>query len=97
MLPWGANARPISLTAERPMSVSKRRAGSAGKALARGVWQAPWFGPDGQRVLLAVTSRGTLAEDPVVLPHGASLVAAADRLDALLERVDDVRRSLRLI
>lgn len=64
--------------------------------LGRGVWQAPFDGPDGEMVLVAVTSRGWLNELPVVVPHGADRSGMAD---AMLTRLDlaDPPRFLRAI
>jgi hypothetical protein len=64
--------------------------------LDRGVWQAPWLGPDGELVLIAITRSHALHGGPVVVPHGASRVDAADRLWALLERDDPIPK-LRVI
>lgn len=55
----------------------------------RGIWQAPWFGPDGELILVSVTrARRRLRE--VVVPHGASRIEAAESLLAELEREDPV-------
>jgi len=55
----------------------------------RGVWQAPWFGPDGELILVSVTrARRRLRE--VVIPHGGSRIEAADSLLAELERDDPI-------
>lgn len=51
----------------------------------RGVYAAPWMGPNGEIVLLAITKEHKLAGDPVTVPVGASHHAAAD---ALWERLD---------
>lgn len=67
--------------------------------LERGVWVAPWVGPDGEMVLLAITSRAQLATGvPTIVPSGASQVDASDRLWETIEAVDpDVRANLRVI
>lgn len=52
--------------------------------LPRGVWQAPYFGPTGELVLLAVTSKHWKWRE-VVVPHGASRVVAAESLEADLD------------
>lgn len=67
--------------------------------LERGVWVAPWMGPDGEMVLLAITSRAQLATGvPTIVPNGASQVEASDRLWDIVEAVDpDVRAQLRVI
>lgn len=59
-----------------------------GLDLPRGVYQAPWIGPDGEVVLIAITRQHKLAAGPVTVPHGASRVGAADELWAVLDRVD---------
>jgi hypothetical protein len=58
--------------------------------LRRGVWQAPFFGPDGEMVLLAVTRDSRLVGDPVIVPHGASRIAAADVMLDRLNSIDPV-------
>ncbi len=64
--------------------------------LGRGVFHAPWLGPDGELVLLSVRSDHRLNAPPLVVPHGASRIAAAERLEAALEGDDPVAR-LRVI
>lgn len=74
------------------------RIASLGQPLGRGVYVAPWCGPQGELVLLAITSAGRLACDPLMIPHGADRVAAADALwDALEEADPDPRRHLRAV
>jgi hypothetical protein len=53
--------------------------------LRRGVWQAPFFGPDGELALVAVSRAGKLIGDVLIVPHGSSRIAAAE---ALLERLN---------
>lgn len=60
----------------------------------RGVHVAPWMGPDGELVLVAVTSLGRQAAPPVVVPHGGDRLRASDELWDLLDRVDPDRRAL---
>lgn len=64
--------------------------------LGRGVFQAPWLGPDGELVLIAVRSDHRLNAPPLVVPHGASRIAAAERLESDLEAGDPITR-LRVI
>ena len=60
-----------------------------GEMLERGVWKAPWRGPNGEIVLLAVTSSHCLLSGcPVVVPRGCCHVTEADRLWALLDEID---------
>lgn len=54
----------------------------------RGLHVAPWMGDNGEIVLLAFTSRCTLATPPVEIPWGADSVTMAEELEALLDRVD---------
>jgi hypothetical protein len=58
------------------------------------VWQAPYLGPDGELVLVAVRRNGRSNEAPIVVPHGASRIDAAnvllDRLNAA-DPVPDIR------
>lgn len=57
----------------------------------RGVHAAPWQGPNGELVLIAIDShRGLLPDSITVVPHGASRVDAADSLWAFLESLDPV-------
>jgi hypothetical protein len=58
--------------------------------LGRGVWQAPFDGPDGEMVLVAVTSRGRIVGEVAVIPHGASRVETAERMLAALDLADPV-------
>lgn len=53
----------------------------------RGVWQADFFGPNGELVLVAVTRlKRRIAEE--VVPHGSSRIEAAERLQDALDRAD---------
>lgn len=56
----------------------------------RGVWVAPWQGPGGELVLFAMTHEHRLLCDPLIVPHGADHVAAADALYDELEACDPV-------
>lgn len=64
------------------------RTASVGSGLTRGVYVAPWMGPNGEIVLIAVTRERKLAGDPVTVPHGTSHLLAGDELWARLERAD---------
>lgn len=64
--------------------------------LDRGVWQAPWLGPNGELVLLAITKARALHGEPHVVPHGASRIEAAELLLSRLDRDDPVPK-LRVI
>lgn len=58
--------------------------------LERGVWQAPWLGPDGELVLIAITRARSMYGLPFVVPHGASRIEAAERMMGELDAVDAV-------
>lgn len=58
--------------------------------LDRGVWQAPWLGPQGELVLIAITRSHSMHCPPFVVPAGASRVDAAERLLSALERDDPI-------
>jgi hypothetical protein len=62
----------------------------------RGVYVAPWMGPDGEIVLIAITSRRRkLIEE--MIPRGADHVAFAVQVQAMLDEADpDTRPTLRL-
>jgi hypothetical protein len=56
---------------------------------ARGVYRAFWRGPNGEIVLLAITSVGQLLDGaPVVVPMGADHVQMSERLWAKLDELD---------
>ena len=59
-----------------------------GIAYERGVYVAPWAGDGGELVLIAITSRHTLATEPVTIAHGASRLDASDRLWNALDALD---------
>lgn len=56
--------------------------------LSRGVYVAPYHGPNGETVLLAITARQRLAAEPLFLTLGDREVEMADRLWALLDEAD---------
>lgn len=66
----------------------RRSTASGGRHLGRGVWQADFFGPDGELVLVALNRQRRLVANPCVVPHGASRIDAADRLTAILDDAD---------
>jgi hypothetical protein len=51
----------------------------------RGVYVAPWMGPDGEIVLLAISRERRLVGEPFTVPIGGNHVAAGE---ALWERLD---------
>ena len=68
-----------------------------GELLERGVWSAPWIGPNGELVLLAVTEASKLAAPPYIVPDGASRIDAADLMWDEIEAHERRRSSLHLI
>lgn len=57
--------------------------------LDRGVYKAPWMGPNGEIVLLAVTSKHCLVSlSPIVIPAGSNHVQAVDELWDMLDAID---------
>ncbi len=54
----------------------------------RGVWKAPWRGPNDEVVLLAIDADGRLVTDPVTIPIGADHEDVAFCLWQLLDEVD---------
>jgi hypothetical protein len=64
--------------------------------LARGVWRAPWLGPNGETVLIAVRRDGRQAVEPFTVPFDADPLAAAEWLEGNLERAD-ARPQLELV
>ncbi|MFI5228497.1 MAG: hypothetical protein ACHQWU_05485 [Gemmatimonadales bacterium] len=72
------------------------------KPLTRGVYIAPWLGPDGETILVAIDSKRRLIAEPTVVAAGASQVLAGDALWDRLEaadpgRVADTRPHLTLV
>ena len=59
----------------------------------RGVWVAPWMGPRGELVLVAVTSRRRKLEERTV-PLGADGVAISEAMFARLDAEDPGHRSV---
>ena len=54
----------------------------------RGVWVAPWVGPEGELVVYAIQRNRQLATEPLTIPHGANRLAIVDSLYELLDVVD---------
>lgn len=59
-----------------------------GQLLDRGIFKAPWQGPAGEWVLLAVKSDHSLAIPPVTVPQGQPLPDLYDELHQLLDDLD---------
>lgn len=66
-----------------------------GQVYPRGLYIAPWCGPDGELVLLAMQSNRRLAAPPLQIPHGADSVGMAEGLQRTLEEADP--RLLKLV
>ena len=54
----------------------------------RGVWNAPWSGPNGELVLLAIDSQHRLINGPMVVARGTDHVMVADAMWDLLDACD---------
>jgi hypothetical protein len=59
-------------------------------AFGRGVWLAPWVGPNGEAVFVAVTRERKLAGEPLLVPRGANHMRASDELWARLDADDPI-------
>lgn len=57
----------------------------------RGVWKAPWYGPNDEIVLYAVDSKNHLVSDPITVPKGGDHVEVADGLWDLLKASEPER------
>jgi hypothetical protein len=64
--------------------------------LPRGVYVAPWIGPNNEVVLLGITRNHHLVAPPTAIPAGANHVAAGEALWALLDG-DDPLPNLKII
>jgi len=62
----------------------------------RGVWIAPWMGPNGETVLVALNRHDRQLGDVILIPAGGNHLAASDELWARVER-DDPIPNLRVI
>lgn len=67
-----------------------RRIGLEKNCAKRGVYIAPWKGPNGEFVLLAITREQKLACPPRVIPIGGNHVQAGDEMWDLLESSDPI-------
>lgn len=63
------------------------RKANGGANVGRGVWVAPWMGPDGETILVAVKRNGRLATWTMLRP-GDDHVGASDDLWSILEAQD---------
>lgn len=64
--------------------------------LPRGVYRAPWLGPNGQTVFVAVNADGRLVAEGFALP-GQDPEPALEEMRATLDRDDPPRPPLRLV
>lgn len=64
------------------------RVGKFSELLQRGVWVAPWMGPNGEFVLIAIDRHHRIVGDPVTVPAGANHVQMADELWERLDAAD---------
>lgn len=62
----------------------------APELLRRGAWRAPWLGPSGEIVLIAITHAHRLYGEPVIVPNGADEDAVIRRLTGELNRADPI-------
>lgn len=62
-----------------------------GPLLDRGIFKAPWQGPQGEWVLLAVKSDHSLAIPPVTVPQGGTLPDVYDDLHRILDHLDPIK------
>lgn len=65
-----------------------------GDLLARGVYKAPWIGPNGEWVFLIVSAERRLALNPIIVPLGASLHDAYDAAWEWLNAADPLTSSV---
>lgn len=68
--------------------IARRPPQRIGQFLERGVWKAPWMGPQGEMVLLAVAGSHRLVGEPKLLPRGCDFIAAHDQMWDLLDEGD---------
>lgn len=69
---------------------------SCASGFTRGVYVAPWTGPNGEVVLIALSSDRKLVGEPLTVPNGGNHVAAGDALWARLD-LDDPRPQLKIV
>ena len=81
-----------------PTEAISVRTANPGQVLGRGVFVAPWMGPAGELVLLAITAQKRLAAPPLTIAPGSDSVRASDKLWDALEAADpDPRLRLKAI
>lgn len=71
------------------MSVDRIPMADVRSSLGRGVYKAPWWGPNGEWVFVVVRSDGALlGSAPVILPWGCDLVSRYEELWGQLDLED---------
>jgi hypothetical protein len=58
------------------------------RVLARGVFATPWLGPNDEFVIVAITRRGRIVGEPILVPPGCDRRAAFMALWARLDLED---------
>ncbi len=66
------------------------------KPYGRGVWIAPWMGPNGEMILVGLNRHDRQIGDPLMIPLGGNHLAASDELWKRVDR-DDPMPQLRVI
>ncbi len=56
----------------------------------RGVWMAPWLGPNGEIILAAVDRNHRRIGDEIMVPLGGNHLAASDELWDRVDRHDPI-------
>jgi hypothetical protein len=56
----------------------------------RGVWIAPWLGPNGETILVALNRHERQLGEQMMISPGSNSLAASDELWARVERDDPV-------
>jgi hypothetical protein len=84
--PTGARSALVRVSDRPPSPMSPLRTFT--KFLGRGVFVAPWCGPDGEIVLVAITSRNRIVGDPLIVPLGGDHLGVSDELWRRLEAAE---------
>jgi hypothetical protein len=62
----------------------------------RGVWIAPWMGPNGETILVALNRHEHQIGEQIMIPLGGNHLAASDELWSRVEKHDPIPK-LRVI
>lgn len=84
--------RRVADTEETPNESEGMRQAKVGPMAERGVWIAPWLGPDGETILVAVDQHHRRIGSECRVAAGASHVLAADEMWERVERDDPIPR-----